>query len=258
MANKDVQMTLREAVDEVMTLLTGLDLSYDPSQDRFHAVTRCLNRALRQTALEHEWSYYSTTEDIGTVVTGQQSVDLTSRQRLRIVADDSIRLVNEAGTPMVWAYFLPRDALHKYAGRAGLWASITRSTITFSRPFNLWEAGLRILVPVMREPKMFEVPASGQEVPARILNQLVDFDYPDMVIARAAYVYAQSDPVLQPRVQTLEAQYKDIMYQLVERDDRHTDSTYINEFIVPIQNSINGSSYHATVHRHPHSDERYI
>ena len=257
MANKDVQMSLRSAVDEVMTLLTGLDLSYDPSQDRFHAVTRCLNRALRQVALEHEWAYFSTVEDVGIVAAGQQNVELTSRQRLRIVNDDAIRLADATDTPRVWAYILPRDALHKYAARQGLWASITRSTITFSRPFTLSEAGLKIMVPVMREPQMFEVPPAGSGVSDRLLNQLVDFDYPDLVTARAAYIYAQSDPVLQPRVQTLEAQYKDIMYQLIERDDRHTDSAFMNEFIVPIQNSINGSSFAPGTHGHPHSDERF-
>ena len=35
MANRDVQMTLKDAVAEVLNFLTGLDLEYDPDQDRF-------------------------------------------------------------------------------------------------------------------------------------------------------------------------------------------------------------------------------
>ena len=256
MANIDVQMSLRTAVDEVLTLLTGLDLSYDAGQDRFHAMTRLLNRALRQVALEHEWSYYSTTEEIGIVLAGQQTVEISSRQRVRIVNDDAIRLVNGEDLPVIWAYILPRDALHKYIGRSGLWASVTKTTISFSRPINGGEEGLRIFVPVMREPRMFEVPEPGEEVPDRILNQLVDFDYPDLVTARAAYLYAQTDPVMQPRVQTLEAQYKDIMYQLVERDDRHTDSAYMNNFVIPMQGSLEGPLHSLLSHGHPHADER--
>jgi hypothetical protein len=54
-------------------------------------------------------------------------------------------------------------------------------------------------------------------------------------------------------VQTLEAQYKDLMYQLIERDDRATDSPFQNEFTVPVQNSLEGGS---VAHRHPHADER--
>lgn len=83
---------------------------------------------------------------------------------------------------------------------------------------------------------MFRLPDDlGDEVPAETLSQELDFQYPDVVILRAAFYYAQTDPILQPRVQTLEAQYKDLMYQIIERDDRNTDSPYENEFYVPVQ-----------------------
>ena len=47
------------------------------------------------------------------------------------------------------------------------------------------------------------------------------------------------------------------MYQLVERDERHTDTPYMNDFFVPIEGSINGSTAPQFHHFHPHSDERY-
>lgn len=90
-------------------------------------------------------------------------------------------------------------------------------------------------------------------VPQEILDQEVDFSYPDVITMRAAYLYAQSDPVMQPRVQTIEAQYKDLMYQCIERDDRNTDSPYMNEFFVPVQAGIHSSM---SFHGHPHADER--
>ena len=64
MANTDVQITLEQAVAEVLTLLTGVDLTFNPAEDTFHVVARCLNRAMRAVALEHEWSYYSSTEEV--------------------------------------------------------------------------------------------------------------------------------------------------------------------------------------------------
>ncbi len=256
MANKDTLLTLQEAVSEVLGTLTGLDLQYDPSLDRFQSITRALNRALRAVALEHEWSYYSSTEEAGVSVAGVQDLEISSSLRPRIINDDCIRLVTTDDTTVVWAYFLPRDALHKYAARAGLWASVTRTTIRFSRPFTTGEAGLRIMVPVMREPRMFRLPADSGAT-NRVLKQPIDFDYPDLVVAKAAQYMAETDPVMQPRVQTLEAQYKDIMYQLISRDDGATDSPYENEFIVPIQSSLQGSSFNEHLHPHPHADERW-
>lgn len=258
MANRDVAMSLEEAVGEVLTILTGLDLEYDPGMERFHSISRCLNKAMRSTALDHEWSYFSSTENIGRTRAGMRDVELNPRQRMRIINDDAIRLNDRDGVTRQWCYLLPRDALHKYLGREGIWAAVTRSTITFSRPFLKLEEGLDIVVPVMREPRMFEIPRSGEAVDDRVLRQTVDFDYPDLVIARAAYIYAQTDPVMQPRVQTLEQEYKTIMYALVERDDRHTDSAYLNDFTVPIQNSIRGSSWNTFPHIHPHADDRYM
>lgn len=256
MANRDVQMTLKDAVAEVLNFLTGLDLEYDSEQDRFQSITRTLNRALRAVALEHEWSYYSSTEEVGTFAEGVMDYDLNSSLRPRIINDDAVRLLGDDGRVKLWAYVLPRDALHKYGSHRRLSCAFTRSTLTFSRVPYPAEVGLHIMVPVMREPKMFEVPDGDQAIPDRVLNQLIDFDYPDLVVAKAAYMYAQTDPVMQPRAQTLEATYKDIMYQLIERDDRHTDAPYINDFFVPIMNDIRGSSALHQYHGHPHADGR--
>ena len=256
MASKEVQLTLSEAVDEVQSTLTGLDVQYNPAFDRFKSVTRFLNRALRAVALEKDWSWYASTEEVGTVVAGLQSVDLNPSLRPRIISDDAVRLVDANGTTVVWAYFLPRDAIHKYASREGFWVATTRTTLTFNRPLPPGLAGLRILVPAMREPRMFRLPEAGEEIPDFILNQAVDFDYPDLVVAKAAQLLAETDPIAQPRVQTLEAKYKDLMYQLVERDDRITDQPYLNEILVPISNSVLGGSSPLR-HGHPHADERW-
>ncbi len=256
MANRDVQMTLQEAVGEVLNSLTGLDLDYDPQQDRFQTITRILNRALRAVALEHEWSYYADLENVGQIASDQKDYDINSNLRPRVINDDAVRLADDDGNVARWAYILPRDALHKYPARSQLYCSFLRTTLMFSRWPFLGEVGLNIMVPVMREPRMFELPDNNETVPDNILNQLVDFDYPDLVIAKAAQLYARTDPVTQPRVQDLEAAYKDIMYQLIERDDRHTDSPYMNDFFVPIINSIEGSSAFEFRHLHPHSDNR--
>lgn len=255
--NPDTRLSLRDCVDEVLGLLTGLDLSYDPELDRFRSITRQLNRALRANALEREWSWYSDTEVAGVAEQGVDSILIRSTLRPRIINDDCVRLVREDGTPVRWAYFLPRDALHKYPDRAGLWASVTRNELSFSRPFTSAEDGLEIHVPVMREPRMFRLPdREGEEVGEQVLNQPLDFQYPDVIVLRAAYYYAQTDPVLQPRVQTLEAQAKDLMYQIIERDERITDSPFENEFFVPVQSGLNG--YPSGHHFHPHADERRL
>ena len=260
--NPNVAMTLDEAVGEVLGILTGHDLMYKPEYDRYRVVTRLLNRALRGHALEAEWSYYSDLENVGTVHTGDREVALRSTIRVRGIGDDAVRLVDADGHAVVWAYLLPRDSLHKYGNRPGIWAAATRGILTFSRPLGSAFAGLEIHVPVMREPKMFELPPPPEnpedpptEVPDEVREQLIDYDYPDVIIARAAYLYAQTDPVMQPRVPTLEGAYKDMMYQLVERDTNHTDSPYLNEFFVPISNSIDGNGYGWGL-IHPHSDER--
>ena len=249
--NSEVQLTLDEAVAEVLGLLTGLDLEYEPELDRYRAITRALNRALRGNALEQEWSYYASTTSLGCITMCVQSVSLASSIRPRIINDDAVRLVNKDGLPVEWAYFLPRDALHKYSGHDVLRCSVTKQELIFSRPFREWEKGLEILIPVMREPVMFRLPETGEEVADSIRLQPVDFAYPDVIIARAAYYYAQTDPVMQPRVQTLEGGYKDLMYQLIERDTSHTDTPYMNEFILPLENGINSVD---TSHLHPHSN----
>lgn len=260
--NPEVAMTLDESVEEVLGLLTGLGLTYAPEMDRYRAVTRQLNRALRANALEREWSYYADIEDVGVARAGQQDVTLRRSVRPRVMGDDAVQLVTPDGTPAAWAFFLPRDAIGKYPLRRGLWVSVTKNRLHFSRPFRRDEEGLRIRLPVMREPRMFRLPAlpsdPNEEVPAvptEVREQLLDFEFPDLVIQRAAWLYAQTDPVMQPRVPALEDQYKTLFYALNERDDRHTDSPFMNEWTVPIQSDINGSNYQ-DVH-HPHADERY-
>lgn len=267
MGNSELELTLEEAVAEVLGQLTGLDLSYDPNFDRFRAVTRALNKALRLNALEKEWSYYSGDHNVGTTVAGDKVLHMSSSIRPRMVGDDAARLVqvmdDETGHEHVvgWAYYLPRDALHKYEYRSGLWCSVVRNELHFSRYLSEAEGGLDVWIAGMREPRMFRVPPHPTdpndplvEIPADVLNQPVDFVYPDVITMRAAFIYAQSDPVMQPRVQTLEAQYKDLMYQIIERDDRNTDSPYLNDFFVPIQSDLFGP--HGNRHGHPHADER--
>lgn len=262
-ANPDVSLTLDEAVQEVLGLLTGLDVNYDPEYDRYRTIARTLNRALRSNALEHDWSFYSSVESVGIAHAGDRDLVLRSTVRLRQIGDDSVRFLTADGRVADWAYLIPRDALHKYNGRyAGLWASITRERLTFSRPLGAELEGLEIQVPVMREPRMFDIPSVPNDpdavlepITAATREQLMDFDYPDVVILKAAYMYAQTDPVMQPRVQTLEAQQKDLTYSLIARDDRATDSVFINDFFVPITNSIDGGSF-GWNGRHPHGDER--
>lgn len=259
--NPETAMTLDEAVNEVLGLLTGLDLTYHPELDRWRVVVRCLNRALRANALEQEWGYYSSVETVGVAVAGDDCVVLPDTMRPRIINDDSIRLVNAEGIVVEWAYILPRDALHKYRFRDGLWAAVTRDHVNFSRPFTQLEDGLEIQIPVMREPYMFSIPEPVRDantpqptVPQPTLDEYVDFDYPDLIVARAAYYYAQSDPVMQPRVQTLEAEYKDLMYQIMERDERNTDSPYENEFRVPIVSGLLQTASPRPSYHHPHAD----
>ena len=260
--NPELNLTLDDAVAEVLGLLTGLDLDYAPELDRYRAITRQLNRALRLNATEREWSYYAATVSAGVITAGQSQVLLPNTQRPRIINDDAVRLVDPDGNVRTWAYFLPRDALHKYVGRpGGLWVASTRDALVFSRPFYEGEAGWEIHLPVMREPLMFRLPAQPEDpeqplvtVDPEIRDQPIDFCYPDLITMRAAFLYSQTDPVMQPRVQTLEAQYKDLMYQIIERDDRMTDSPYLNEFFVPVQGSI--SPVDGLVHGHPHADER--
>lgn len=260
--NPEVRLTLDDAIEEVLGLLTGMELRYDGRFDRYRSVTRQLNRALRSIALEREWAFYSDLEDVGVVHAGDQDVHLRAAVRPRIIGTDAVRLVDAAGRPVVWAYFMPRDSIENLPARKGLWVSITRQALHFSRPFRQHEDGLTIQLPVMREPKMFRLPEQPEgedgdlvDVPASIRNQLVDFDYPDLVVAKAAYFYAQTDPIMQPRVQTLEEQYKDMFYALNERDERNTDSPFLNEWAVPIQSTLNGTSFQDM--HHPHADDRY-
>lgn len=308
--NPTLHMTLDDAVGEVLNHLTGLDLHYVAELDRYRAIARTLNRALRLVSTEHEWSQYSAVEDLGAVTTGQTKIHLRSTVRPRIQLDDCLRLVDQNNCIHTWAYFLPRDALHKYHARTGLWVSHTRNELELSRPIGAHENGLRAFVPIMREPRQFIIPATLESVEelitppspipvgaeliqlrnfhnpeiieewvsipgqppyeyydpetsvgrieytsAQIRNQLLDFTFPDLIILKAAALYAATDPVMQPRVQTLEAQYKDLYYQLVERDTSHTDDPYRNDWQLPIEGNITDNHRY---HHHPHSDERFI
>jgi hypothetical protein len=183
-----------------------------------------------------------------------------AREGKPIAEPIEVRLVDDDGNVVEWAYFLPRDALHKYAYRQGLWAAVTNNRLTFSRDLWTGEDGLDIQVPVMREPRQFRLPIQPLDpnedripVPEETRLQLVDFWYPDLIVLRAATYYAMTDPIMQPRVQTLEAQTKDLMYQIIERDDRNTDSPYENHFFVPVQNGLRDG---AVSPFHPHADER--
>jgi hypothetical protein len=242
--NPDVSMTLEQAVLEVLNVLTGQTLNYDPDMDRFRAITGHLNRALRSNALENNWGYYTTNIQLDlTGMSGDVNFTITTDYRFRVISDDAVRILDADDVPVAWAYFLPRDALHKYRNRSGLWCSFTRNVLTLNRPLSGDYDGLTMEIPVMREPIPFRLP-SDPTVPSDplILAQEVDFDFPDVIIARAAWLYAQTDPMMQPRVQTLEDQYKSLMYQLIERDISNTDTPYQNEILVPVQNDIYGES----------------
>lgn len=254
--SKEVEMTLDMAVAEVSSLLNGIELTLDHNQERYRVIARFINHALRDVALELEWSYYSDYEIVGTAHEGLREVHLRKSLRPRVINDDAVRLVDgETKETRFYAYFLPRDSLGKHGSRPGLWVAAVRDTLSFSRYFNSAEAGLEIHVPVMREPRMFQVAVTEGPSPIRlggpaafaylddaVRSQKVDFDYPDLVVMRAAYLYAQTDPLMQPRVQTLEANYKDRMYSLKERDERSTDASYVNDFSMGIESSLNGQS----------------
>jgi hypothetical protein len=253
----ELVLTLDDAVQEVLGQLNGLDLTYEPELDTYRAITRCLNRALRANALEHEWSWYSSTESLGAAAVGVTEIELDPTLRPRVINDDAVRLVDDDGNPVLWAYFLPRDALHKYAYQPGYWCSVTRTTLMFNKSFTDEMVGLDIRIPVMREPTMFRLPAQTDPpttVPTETRDQPIDFAYPDIIVARAAFYYAQTDPVMQPRVQSLEGYYKDLMYQAIERDDRNTDTPYENSFIVPVQSGIYRES---TARPWPLADRRH-
>lgn len=242
----NVSMTLEESVLEVLTVLTGQTLQYDPDQDRFRAITSHLNRALRSNALENNWAFYS---DVLTVdltgLAGDTTFTIATNKRFRVTSDDAARIVDLDGDVLAWAYFLPRDALHKYRNRGGLWCSVTRNVLTLNRPLPDAADGMTMEIPVMREPVPFAIPADPTvPMDPLVLAQELDFDFPDVVTARAAWLYAQTDPLFQPRVQTLEDQYKNLMYQLIERDTAFTDTPDMNEVIVPVQGDIYGESSH--------------
>jgi hypothetical protein len=261
MPNADVAFTLDQAVSEVLNLLTGHAFSHVPKMERYYSITQTINRALRIVATEADWSYYSSTEEVGVAHAGDRNVNLRPTVRPRILIDDSVRLVDDNDYPRVWAHFLPREAIHKVPDRSQLWVSHARSELEFSRPFSPGEEGLRILVPVMREPRMYRLPERPEdlndpipEVPQEIRDTIVDFEWPDMIVLKTAYLYAQTDPIMQPRVQTLEANYKDLMYAMKDRDTKFTDAPFMNPYTVPVDGSIYGTQ---NVSHVPYGDKIY-
>jgi len=255
-ANPELQLTLDEAVHEVLQRLNGLTQTWLPESDKYYSTVRFINQALRSVATEIEWSYYASTEEVGVAATGISTVPLRASIRPRINIDDSVRLCRPTDDyPMVWAHFLPREAIHKVPDRSQLWVAHEKSSLVFSRSFKRSEDGLKIMLPVMREPKLFRLPPRPEdpqetempEVPLETRQSLVDFEWPDLVVMRAMYFYAQADPQMQPRVQTIEANYSDLMYALRDRDQRNTDAPFMNPYFVPIENSIHGHS--ASSHR---------
>ena len=246
-----VQLSLQESVNKVHNILTGLDLQYDERMDIFHATVRQINRSLRQVALEDEWAWYAQDVDAGTTTLGMTEVELTSSYRPRIQQDDAVRLVNAEGITVFWAYYLPRDSLNKQMYRPELRVSSTRNLIQFSRPLQQFESGLSVVVPAMREPKQTKIPDSGQQLTPAELSRSIDAEYPDLIVAHAAWKLAMSNPVYQPRAQTLEEEFNDLKYALTERNTNHSDSPMRNTFTPSY-----GDPYLAIPHGHPHSDRR--
>lgn len=246
-----VAMSLRDAVNEVHNILTGLDLVYEDRYDIFHATVRQLNRSLRNVALEDEWAWYAEDVEAGTTTAGQTSVELDAGYRPRIQQDDAVRLVNSDGLAVRWAYYLPRDSLSKYLHSPELRVAVTRNQITFSRPLQNFEAGLKIVVPAMREPRQTRLPDSGQRLSDAELNRSIDTEYPDMIVAHAAWQISMSNPLYQPRAQTLEGAFSDLKYALMERNTNHSDSPMRNTFTPSY-----GDPYLALPHNHPHSTRR--
>ena len=261
MPNADVALTLDMAVSEVLNLLTGHALNYVPEHERYYAITQTINRALRLIATEAEWSYYSSTEEVGISRAGDRTIELPPTVRPRILIDDSVRFEDDNGHPNLWAHFLPREALNKVPDRSQLWVAHNRSSLDFSRPLHLGEQGLHIMVPVMREPRMFRLPLRPVDplepitpVPQEVRDQLVDFEWPDMVVLKAGWLYAQTDPIMQPRVQTLEASYNDIMYAMKDRDTKFTDMPHMNPYDVPVEGNIYGTTFESHT---PRGDRRW-
>ena len=251
----EIEMSLDDGVAEIIGYLEGIDLQLIPEQDRYQSIVRQINRALRAVALENEWSYYSDVENVATISSESNILNLRKAIRPRMIGDDAVLIINPRTTEVcTWAYFLPRDAIHKYDGRDGLKVAYARQQLIFSRKFYASEFGYEVHVPVMREPRMFRLPPMGQTVPDELREQLIDFDYPDLVLMKAAYFYAQTDPLMQPRVQTLEANFKDLMYALIERDTRSTDVPYQNDYSLGIQSGIGGATDHP--YFRPVADER--
>ena len=246
-----VQLSLQESVNEIHNILTGLDLTYEDRYDIFHATVRQVNRSLRQVALEDEWAWYVEEVDAGTTTVDMTEVELNSAYRPRVQQDDAVRLVNANGITVSWAYYLPRDSLNKQMHRPELRVAFTKNVIKFSRPLQLFESGLSIIVPAMREPKQTRLPEAGARLTPAELSRAIDAEYPDLIVAHAAWKMAMSNPLYQPRAQTLEEEFNDLKYALTERNTNHSDSPMRNNFVPSY-----GDPYLATPHVHPHSDRR--
>lgn len=247
-----VALSLQEAVAEVHNILTGLDLEYDDRYEIFHATVRQINRSLRQVALLEDWGWYSELVLSGVTHEGQTVIELDALYRPRINQGDCVQLVDpNTGLTWHWAYYLPRDSLSRHTHRSELRVAFVRNTLMFSRPIQRFESGYEILVPAMREPQQTTIPESGKQLSDAELNRPIDFEFPDLVVAHAAWQISLSNPVYQPRAQTLEAAYDDVRYALSERDSNHSDSPLRNDFTPSY-----GDPYLRVPHRHPHSDRR--
>lgn len=263
MANPELQITLDQAVYQIQQRLFGLEQHWKPESPKYYLTVDFLNQALRMVATELEWNYFASTEEVGTCQQGVNRVPLRAAIRPRINIDDSVRLEDNDGVIHTWAHFLPREAIHKSPDRNQLWVAHEKASLQFSRGFRLGEAGLKIMVPVMREPKLFRLPDRPEDpmateplpVPIETRRELVDFEWPDLVILKAMYLYAQTDPILQPRVQTLEANYQDLFYALRDREQRNTDAPFMNPFFVPIENDIFG---HTPVSHRPQGESWWL
>lgn len=250
------RLTLSETVDEVVNTLYGLSTRFEPDTDSWHGMALTLRRALKVVATERDWIYYHDTVQVGTVEPDCSVIVVPSRYRVRKTGDDAIRLLDSRGRPVVWAYIIPDDALHKYRALSGLWCSVVRQEIRFSRPFYKAEKGLRVIAPVMREPYLWPKLVSGQALPQDEMDRDIDFHRADMVVMKAAYLYAQTDPLLQPRVPQLEQDYRAVFYQVQEQDTNVTMGAMVNDFQLPIEGDYRFVSGHG-YGLHPHSDGSY-
>ena len=91
--SKEVEMNLDQAVAEVSALLNGIELTLDHNQERYRVIARFINHALRDVALEVEWSYYSDYENVGISHEHIRLVHLRHSLSTRFMKDFAFRMV---------------------------------------------------------------------------------------------------------------------------------------------------------------------